>query len=103
MTDEQLQAACGEAKKLGKRVAVHAHATGGAKAAVLAGCTNIEHGAFLDNGTLELMAQRGIFFDPNLSTSYHYLSHQEAFSAPATTPKKASNSHRRHCRSVRKP
>jgi imidazolonepropionase-like amidohydrolase len=79
MSDEQLQAACGEAKKLGKRVAVHAHATGGAKAAVLAGCTTIEHGSFLDNDTLELMAQRGVFFDPNISTSYHYLSHQEAF------------------------
>jgi imidazolonepropionase-like amidohydrolase len=45
MTDAQIQAACSEAKAQGMRVIVHAHADSSARAAVLAGCTSIEHGA----------------------------------------------------------
>ena len=37
MSDEQLVAACGEARKLGLRTVVHAHAAGGARAAANAG------------------------------------------------------------------
>src|SRR5580692_12473112 len=47
MTDEQLAAACGEAKSLGLRTIVHAHSAESAKAATLAGCTTIEHGAYV--------------------------------------------------------
>ena len=43
MTDAQLQAVCGEAKAVGLRAVVHAISSSGAKAAVLAGCTGIEH------------------------------------------------------------
>jgi len=79
MTDAQIQAACGEATALGKRTMVHAHASGGAKAAVLAGCTTIEHGSFLDNETLDLMVQHGVFFDPNISTTHNYLEHRKQY------------------------
>lgn len=79
MTDAQVQAACGEATKLGKRSVVHAHAPGGAKAAVMAGCTSVEHGSLLDNETLELMAQHGVYLDPNLSTTYNYLEHKKQY------------------------
>lgn len=65
MTKEQIDAACGEAKAVGLRVAVHAHATEGARASIEAGCTSIEHGTFLDDATLDLMASRGVYFDPN--------------------------------------
>jgi imidazolonepropionase-like amidohydrolase len=41
MSDEQIRAACGEATALGLRPVVQAHASSGAKAAVLAGCTSI--------------------------------------------------------------
>jgi imidazolonepropionase-like amidohydrolase len=79
MTDEQLQAACGEAKAVGLRAVVHAHATGGAKAAILAGCTGIEHGTFLDDATLQLMADRGIYFDPNFLVLHNYLENKPKF------------------------
>lgn len=79
MTDEQVQAACGEAKALGLRSVVHAHASGGAKAATLGGCTAIEHGAFLDDETLALMAQRGIYFDPNFLVLHNYLDNKPKF------------------------
>lgn len=67
MADEQIQAVCSEAKASGLRTVVHAIGDAGAKAAVLAGCTSIEHGTFLEDATLDLMAQRGTYFDPNFS------------------------------------
>ena len=66
LSEEQLRAACGEAKAHGRRAVVHAHAAEAARRAVLAGCTTIEHGVLLDDATLDLMAQHGTFFDPNL-------------------------------------
>jgi imidazolonepropionase-like amidohydrolase len=79
MSDEQIQAACGESKRVGLRAAVHAISSGGAKAAVLAGCTSIEHGDFLDDETLELMAQRGTYFDPNFLVLHNYIDNRSSF------------------------
>src|SRR5262249_14996920 len=64
MTDEQLQAICGEAKAVGLRVMVHAHSAESVRAATLAGCTQIEHGVFVTEESLKLMAERGTYFDP---------------------------------------
>jgi imidazolonepropionase-like amidohydrolase len=79
MTDAQIQAACGEATALGKRSVVHAHSSGGATAAILAGCTSIEHGSTLDNATLDLLVSHGTYFDPNISTTYNYLEHKKEY------------------------
>ena len=79
MTDEQIQATCSEATKLGLRSVVHAHAPGGARAAVLAGCTSIEHGAFLDDATLQLIADHGAYFDPNFLVLHNYLDNKSKF------------------------
>jgi imidazolonepropionase-like amidohydrolase len=65
MSDAQIQAACGEAKALGKRAIVHAQGPEGAKAAVLAGCTAIEHGNRLSDEVLDLMVKHGTYFDSN--------------------------------------
>jgi imidazolonepropionase-like amidohydrolase len=66
MTDAQIQSACGEAKAQGMRVIVHAHADSSARAAVLAGCTSIEHGAYLTDPVFDLMVQHGTYYDPNI-------------------------------------
>jgi len=66
MSQEQMNAICGEAKSLGLRVAVHAHGPESVKRSVLAGCTSIEHGALIDQATLDLIAQHGTYFDPNI-------------------------------------
>jgi imidazolonepropionase-like amidohydrolase len=79
MTDEQVQATCSEAKALGLRSVVHAHAPGGAMAAVKAGCTSVEHGAFLDDATLQAMADRGTYFDPNFLVLHNYLENKPKF------------------------
>ena len=79
MTDQQVQATCGEARALGLRSVVHAHAPGGARAAVLAGCTSIEHGAFLDDETLQMIADHGLYFDPNFLVLHNYLDNKPKF------------------------
>ena len=66
MTDEQLQAACGEAKTQGLRSLVHAHAADAVLSAAKAGCTQIEHGAFVSDEGLKYMADHGVYFDPNI-------------------------------------
>lgn len=80
MTDEQLAAVCGEAKMLGLRTMVHAHAAGAIKAAVRAGCGQIEHGVFVDDEALKLMAERGVYFDPNVGVVIqNYLRNKSRF------------------------
>jgi imidazolonepropionase-like amidohydrolase len=66
MSQEQMDAICGEAKKLHLRVAVHAHGPESVRRAVLAGCTSIEHGALIGQAELDLMAEHGTYFDPNI-------------------------------------
>lgn len=83
MSDAQIQAVCGEAKAVGLRSVVHAIGDAGARAAVLAGCTSIEHGTFLSDETLELMAQRGTFFDPNLLVLHNYLDNRASYTFTA--------------------
>src|SRR5579863_297942 len=80
MTDEQLQAACGEAKTLGLRTIVHAHSAESAKAATLAGCTSIEHGAYVTDEVFTLMAQHGTYYDPNIGlVLQNYLANKEKY------------------------
>ncbi|HKA02414.1 MAG TPA: amidohydrolase family protein [Candidatus Solibacter sp.] len=79
MTPEQINAACGEAKAQGLRAVVHAHSADGARASVMAGCTSIEHGTFLDDAVLDLMAQRGVYFDPNFLVLHNYLDNKPKF------------------------
>jgi len=66
LNDEQIQAACGEAKKLGLRTLVHAYGDDAVRASVLAGCTSIEHGTLVSPEILQLIADHGTYFDPNI-------------------------------------
>lgn len=80
MSQEQLDAACDEARRLGMRTAVHAHGPVSAQRASNAGCTVIEHGAFLDRETMEILARNGTYFDPNIYlVSINYLENQDRF------------------------
>jgi imidazolonepropionase-like amidohydrolase len=70
-SDKQLAAGCGEAKALGLRTMVHAHSAEAMRAATLAGCTQVEHGVFATQDVLDLMAQRGTYFDPQCGLVFH--------------------------------
>jgi imidazolonepropionase-like amidohydrolase len=64
MSQEQLDAACGEARRLGLRTLVHAHSPESMRAAALAGCTQVEHGIFATPEALAVLAEHGTYFDP---------------------------------------
>jgi imidazolonepropionase-like amidohydrolase len=63
MSQEQLNAACDEAKKVGLRVVVHAYKDA-VRGATLAGCTQVEHGTLSTDDDLKLMAEKGTYLDP---------------------------------------
>jgi imidazolonepropionase-like amidohydrolase len=79
LSQEQLDAACDEAKKFGLRTLVHAYGPA-VRAATLAGCTQIEHGTMATDDDLKLMAEKGTFFDPQAGlVIQNYLDHKAQF------------------------
>ena len=79
MSQEQMEAACGEAKQQGLRTVVHAfgHAVG---VAAEAGCTSVEHGIWASEDDLRAMAKHGTFFDPQVGLVFaNYLDNREHF------------------------
>src|SRR5580704_12783740 len=80
MSDEQISAACHEAKSIGLRTIVHAHSAESAKAATMAGCTSVEHGAYVTDDVFRLMAQHGTYYDPNIGVVLqNYLQNKEKY------------------------
>ena len=69
---EELRAAVDEAKQHGVPVAAHAHATEGIKSAVEAGVRSIEHGTYLDDDAIAMMAKRGTFLVPTVYLGDYY-------------------------------
>jgi len=65
-SEAELALVVAEAAARGVPVLAHAHGAEGALAAVKAGVRSIEHGTYLTDQTLTLMAQRGVFFDPTV-------------------------------------
>jgi imidazolonepropionase-like amidohydrolase len=63
LSQEQLNATCDEANKQGLRTLVHAYRDA-VRAAILAGCTEVEHGLGATDDDLKLMAEKGTYFDP---------------------------------------
>ncbi len=56
-----------EAARGGIGVAAHAHGDAGGRAAVAAGVRSIEHGTYLSETTLRMMAERGTFLVPTIA------------------------------------
>jgi imidazolonepropionase-like amidohydrolase len=80
LSDAQIAAACGEAKTLGKRIWVHAHAASAVRAAALAGCTAVAHGSQITDAEADLMAARGTYFEPNIGlVSQNYIENRTRY------------------------
>jgi imidazolonepropionase-like amidohydrolase len=65
--EAELRTVVAEARRWRKDVAAHAYGGDGAKAAVRAGVRSIEHGMFLDDEILRLMAAQGVYWCPTFS------------------------------------
>ncbi len=87
LSQEQLNAACEEAKKQGLRTLVHAYREA-VRAATLAGCTQIEHGLGATDEDLKLMAEKGTYFDPQAGLLLEtYLQNREKYAGTPFYPK----------------
>ncbi len=79
LSQEQLNAACDEAKRQGLRTLVHAYKEA-VRAATLAGCTEVEHGTMATDDDLRLMAERGTYLDPQAGLVIeNYLQNRERY------------------------
>jgi imidazolonepropionase-like amidohydrolase len=65
-TEAELAAIVETAAARNVPVQAHAHGAEGALAAVKAGVRSIEHGTYMTDETLQLMAKQGTFFDPTM-------------------------------------
>ncbi|MBZ5537131.1 MAG: amidohydrolase family protein [Acidobacteriia bacterium] len=74
-TLEEMQAAVSEAARIGKKVAVHATGGEGARVSAEAGVYSIEHGYYLDDRTLLLMKQKGIYLVPTFTVTEWNVAH----------------------------
>jgi imidazolonepropionase-like amidohydrolase len=79
LSQEQLNAACDEARKQGLRTLVHAYKDA-VRAATLAGCTEVEHGTLATDDDLKLLAAKGTYLDPQAGLVIeNYLLNKEKF------------------------
>ena len=86
LSQEQLNAACDEAKKEGLRTLVHAYKDA-VRAATLAGCTEIEHATMATDDDLKSMAAKGTYLDPQagLVIENYLLNKQKFLGTPGYT------------------
>jgi imidazolonepropionase-like amidohydrolase len=82
-----LDAACDEARKLGLRTLIHANYDA-VHGAIAAGCTEIEHGLGATDTDLRVMAEKGIYFDPQAGQLIqNYLDNRARYAGTPFFPK----------------
>ena len=66
VSEEEVRAVVTEARRWGKDVAAHAYGGEGANNAIRGGVRSIEHGMLMNDATIKLMVERGVFWCPTL-------------------------------------
>ena len=80
LSQEQVDAACGEARAQGLRSMVHAHSPESMLRAARARCTVVEHGGLANAEALTALADAGVYFDPNIGlVTQNYLENKARF------------------------
>jgi imidazolonepropionase-like amidohydrolase len=80
MSQEQMDAACGEARAQGLRTLVHAHSPESMLRSARAKCTQVEHGGLANAEALKALADGGMYFDPNIGlVTQNYLENKPKY------------------------
>jgi imidazolonepropionase-like amidohydrolase len=82
---KEIRAAVEEARQANLKVAVHAHETAAIIAAVEGGCDSVEHGTFLSDEAIRLMAKNHTALVPTVYLPTHYLEHKKQFAFDEST------------------
>ncbi len=88
-TLEEMKAIVGEAHRLGRKVAAHAHGGDGIKLAVQAGVDSIEHGSYIDDEGIRMMKEHGTYLVPTLYLQDWFLENYQSLEVPAPMVAKA--------------
>jgi imidazolonepropionase-like amidohydrolase len=81
-TLEELKAIIGDAHRLGRKAAAHAHGGDGIKLSVLAGVDSIEHGSYIDDEGIKLMKEHKTYLVPTLYLGNWLIENAEAIKLP---------------------
>jgi imidazolonepropionase-like amidohydrolase len=92
LTEEQLRTAVEEAAWYDAFVAVHAHGAEGAKRAIRAGARSVEHGSFLDDEAISMLADTGTFYSVDIYDGEWALVHGATDRWPVDTMRKLRES-----------
>jgi imidazolonepropionase-like amidohydrolase len=92
LSEEQLRAAVDEAGWYDAFVAVHAHGAEGAKRAIRAGARSVEHGSYLDDEAVAMLADTGTFYSVDIYDGEWALEHGGPEGWPADTMRKLRES-----------
>ena len=92
LSEAEIRAAVEEAAWYGTHVAVHAHGAEGAKRAIRAGARSVEHGSYLDDDAIGMLAETGTFFSVDLYDGEWALGPDGPTDWPAETMRKLRES-----------
>lgn len=92
LAEEHIRAAVEQARSYDAFVAVHAHGAEGAKRAIRAGARSVEHGSYLDDEAIGMLADTGTYFSVDLYDGEWALEHGAAEGWPAETMRKLDES-----------
>ncbi len=70
LSQEQLDAVCGEARAQGLRAMIHAQSAESMIRAARARCTAVEHGVLATQEAFTALVRNGVWFDPNIGLNF---------------------------------
>lgn len=100
LTVDEMSTAINEAHKFGKTTAAHAIGTQGIKNAIVAGVDSIEHGTYMDDEAVELMATHHVFLAATLA-AFKTIKYGPEAGVPAFTLEKVKAFREPHIRSLK--
>jgi len=101
LTEEEMRAGVEEAHKAGKKTATHAMGTRGILNALRAGIDSIEHGVYLDEEAVAMMAEKSIPLIPTISALYFIETRGIEAGIPAYAVEKTLKVKPHHLESIR--
>ncbi len=90
LSQEEMDAIVSEAHAWHRKVAAHCHGDEAAKMAIKAGVDSIEHGTFLEDDTLELMKQKGVYLVPTLYAGWWVGQKADSYPPPIAAKARAA-------------
>ena len=80
---EEMKTIVDTAHAAGHKVAIHSYGPNGARDAIRAGTDSLEHATDMDDETIAMMAQKGVYYVSTIDHNQYYYEHAEEYQFPA--------------------